>query len=208
MGIEQRGRRLADPSASVEAAGLLQVVEAAQRGDALAREQLTRRTLRLALRTAAAVMPSREDAADVAQDAAIEVLRSLPALRRPERFDAWVYRISARLAVKAARRSRVRLRQERPLHTLLEDDRLPLGDTAEGAEEAIALRSALVVALRTLPPRQRVAIALRYVADLSEHEVAEAMGCRPGTAAALLSRARSKLYEHPALRQLHKGETS
>lgn len=48
-------------------------------------------------------------------------------------------------------------------------------------------------AVRSLPERQRLAIALRYVADLTEAEVAEAMGVRPGTVAATLSKARTQL---------------
>jgi RNA polymerase sigma-70 factor (ECF subfamily) len=54
-------------------------------------------------------------------------------------------------------------------------------------------------ALADLPERQRIALALRYVHDLSEEEVAEALGCRPGTAASLLSRGRELLRQSAAL---------
>jgi RNA polymerase sigma-70 factor (sigma-E family) len=36
-------------------------------------------------------------------------------------------------------------------------------------------------ALRALPPRMRTAVVLRYYADLSEQQAAEAMGCSPST---------------------------
>jgi hypothetical protein len=52
-------------------------------GDADAVEVLARRALTLALRTSAATLISREDAADVAQEVAIEVLRGLRSLRDP-----------------------------------------------------------------------------------------------------------------------------
>ncbi|MGY1603711.1 SigE family RNA polymerase sigma factor [Geodermatophilus sp. SYSU D00815] len=39
----------------------------------------------------------------------------------------------------------------------------------------------LRAALRALPPRMRTAVVLRYYADLSEEQAAEAMGCSPST---------------------------
>jgi RNA polymerase sigma-70 factor (ECF subfamily) len=48
-------------------------------------------------------------------------------------------------------------------------------------------------AVRALPPRARLAIALRYVADLTEAEVALVMGVSRGTVASTLSEARRRL---------------
>jgi RNA polymerase sigma factor (sigma-70 family) len=48
-------------------------------------------------------------------------------------------------------------------------------------------------AVRSLPPRQRTAIMLHYVGDLPQEQVAKIMGIAPGTVAATLSAARSKL---------------
>jgi RNA polymerase sigma factor (sigma-70 family) len=47
--------------------------------------------------------------------------------------------------------------------------------------------------LRALPPRERTAVALRYVGDLSNEDVATVMGIAPGTVAAMLHSARSRL---------------
>ena len=44
-----------------------------------------------------------------------------------------------------------------------------------------------------LPPRTRTAVALRYVADLTEAQVAEAMNVSRGTVASTLSSARQRL---------------
>ena len=49
--------------------------------------------------------------------------------------------------------------------------------------------------VRRLPERQRTAIALRYIADLPEQEVADAMGIRRSTAASTLTQARQRLAE-------------
>ena len=42
-------------------------------------------------------------------------------------------------------------------------------------------RDAIWAAVRALPPRQRAVVVLRYYEDLSETEIAEALGCSRGT---------------------------
>ena len=46
----------------------------------------------------------------------------------------------------------------------------------------------LIDALETLPPKQKTALVLRFYGDLSEKEIAEAMGVRPGTVKSTTSR--------------------
>ncbi len=48
-------------------------------------------------------------------------------------------------------------------------------------------------AVAALPYKQRVVVVLRYYADLSEAEIADALGCRPGTVKSLASRALAQL---------------
>jgi len=57
-------------------------------------------------------------------------------------------------------------------------------------------------ALRDLPMHLRVVVVLRYYADLSEREIAIAVGRRPGTVKSRLHEARRRLAAHPALRAL------
>ncbi len=54
----------------------------------------------------------------------------------------------------------------------------------------------LVDALATLTPRQRTALALRYVEDLDVRTIAERMGCSEGTVKSQLSRGTERLREH------------
>jgi RNA polymerase sigma factor (sigma-70 family) len=175
-----------------------------RRGEPAATEELARRACRLALRTSGAILRSREEAADVAQDVAVEVLRSLPRLRDPAAFDAWAHRITVRRAVAHLRRSGRRGSAETSLALLPELDE-PGGDGGLDREELIAARGVLATALAELPPRQRVALALRYVHDLSDGEIAAALGCRTGTVHALLSRGRAGLRRDPHLAQLAPG---
>ena len=85
-------------------------------------------------------------------------------------------------------------------------------DDAEAADladatDAIAAREALRAAFGPLSARQRVALVLRYVHGLSEREIATALGCRPGTAGSLLSRAREVLRRDEALSELAPNAT-
>ncbi len=180
------------------------IVAHQRRGDPVAAEELARRACRLALRTSGAILHSREEAADIAQDVAVEVLRSLRRLRDPGAFDAWVHRITVRQAVAHLKRVARRGSAETPLALLPELDE-PDGDGGLDREELIAARGLLATALGELPPRQRLALALRYVHDLSDAEIAAALGCRTGTVHALLSRGRAGLRSDPHLAQLAPG---
>jgi RNA polymerase sigma factor (sigma-70 family) len=62
-------------------------------------------------------------------------------------------------------------------------------DPAEG----VANRDALRVALRSLAPRTRAVVVLRYVVDLPEVEVAAALGCSVGTVKSQASRGLARL---------------
>jgi RNA polymerase sigma factor (sigma-70 family) len=139
-------------------------------------------------------MRDREDAADVAQEVSVDVLRSLRKLRDPEAFDAWVHRITMRHAMRRLKKERSTRRTEAPLE-LLDEEGLRGATPDTDIDSRLAARQALVGALSRLPARQRVALALRYVHDLPDPEIAAALGCRVGTVRALLSRGRRSLRE-------------
>ena len=188
---------------------IVEVVSRARAGDKEAVEFLAHRALTLALRTSAATIGSREEAADVAQEVAIDVLRGLRSLRDPSHFDTWVYRITARRYRITARRAlrflelrRGRSRAESHLDALGENEQpsIEIGEAA--LAERWSVTPAIRDALAELPPRQRLALALRYVADLTDSEIADVLGCRRGTACSLLSRGRSALQANPLLADL------
>lgn len=91
---------------------------------------------------------------------------------------AWIYRTALRLAMDELKR------EGRRRDAI--DDGL--------ADEPGDLRD-LLAALRRLPAQQRVAVVLRYEADLPVREVARLMGVSPATARVHLFRARTKLRE-------------
>ena len=71
----------------------------------------------------------------------------------------------------------------------------PAPDMPSAEQGAITLleRSAVVTALRTLPARQREALVLRYYGDLSEAQIAAAMGISRGAVKSHTARAMSAL---------------
>lgn len=73
-------------------------------------------------------------------------------------------------------------------------DRAAPGDLAQ----RVADRRYLFEMLGTLPERQRAAIVLRYFHDLSDPDIAAAIGCRTATVRSLISRGVSALREQAA----------
>jgi RNA polymerase sigma factor (sigma-70 family) len=175
-------------------------VARSRRGDEVATQALARRACRLALRTSAAILRSRDEAADVAQDVAVEVLRSLDRLRDPSAFDAWVHRITVRHTLRHLDSRRSSRGAETPLALVAEAEE-PIAPAGPDRDALLDARGALAAALAELQPKQRVALALRYVHDLSDAEIAAALGCREGTVHALLSRGRAALRRSPRLAQ-------
>jgi RNA polymerase sigma-70 factor (ECF subfamily) len=156
----------------------------ARPADKRAATDLARHAARIGLRTALAVTGDDHVANDVAQETAVRALRAVRDLRDPDAADAWLHRIATTETRIALRRTRRRRDREGPL-----DD---LAETAPAAEVAPSARAAQA-AFDRLPDRQRIALALRYVHDLTQHDIARALKCRPGTAASLLSRGRAAL---------------
>jgi RNA polymerase sigma-70 factor (sigma-E family) len=126
------------------------------------------------VRLAVLLTGSVDVAQDVVQDAFVSVHRAWPRVREPRAY-------LRRAVVNACTSHHRRMFRERR-------DRTRTGSTSVelGADE-------LFDVLATLPARQRAAIVLRYWHDLDERDIANALGCRPGTVASLLHRATARL---------------
>jgi RNA polymerase sigma-70 factor (sigma-E family) len=64
--------------------------------------------------------------------------------------------------------------------------------TPDGSDDVV-IRDQLLTALRSLPPRQRAVIVLRFYEDQTEAQTALALGCSLGTVKSQTSRALDKL---------------
>ncbi|MFE3857841.1 SigE family RNA polymerase sigma factor [Streptomyces griseorubiginosus] len=98
--------------------------------------------------------------------------------------EPYVRKVMVRAAARAGRR---RWWGERPV------EQLPETAMAGDVSADVAERSRLEAALNQLPPKQRVAVVLRYYQDLPEGQVAEALGCPVGTARSHAARGVARL---------------
>jgi RNA polymerase sigma-70 factor, ECF subfamily len=102
-------------------------------------------------------------------------------VRGHDRPAAWVTRVALNQCWSRRRRRQV---EQRKRHLVASSE--PIHDPDPGD-------SSLWEAVRQLPRHERVLVALRYVADLPEKEIAETLGLSRGTVASGLHRARHKL---------------
>ena len=118
-------------------------------------------------------------AEEIAQEALLRACRDWSRVRTFGSPGAWVHRVAMNLAVSAGRRRQAKRRADERLVSYA-----GLAPGEEDREAAVAMRAALA----KLPDRQREALVLRYFADLSVSETAEAMRCPEGTVKTLTSR--------------------
>ncbi len=121
---------------------------------------------------------SADDPDDLVAEAFARAFIRWSAVSAMPHRDAWLMRVLINLALDAARK------RKRPS--------LRFRAAADEADQA-ATRVTVTSALSGLPRRQREAIALRYLADLSEVDVATALGVSLNTVKRHLSRARTAL---------------
>jgi len=130
-----------------------------------------------------ALTGNRHDAWDLLQETLVRVGEKWHRIDQPA---AYARTVMTRLNIDRVRR----LRRE------LLGARTPEPTTTH--ELTSAAGSWLVEALATLSPRQRTALALRYVEDLDVRGIAHRMGCSEGTVKSQLSRGIARLKEQAA----------
>lgn len=157
--------------------------------------EVAQRAFRIALLSAG----DREDALDAVQDAMLSLAQRYG--ERPSaEWPALFHRILQNRLRDAGRRRTVRRRHMATLHD--EDGRDPIAELPGPARmdpaRQVALAAtgdALVIAVRSLPPRQREAFLLRTVEGCSVAETASLMGCSEGSVKTHLHRAVMVLRE-------------
>jgi len=142
-------------------------------------EAVYRTSLRRFQRLATAIVGSREAGCDAVQDAFARAVHRRAEFRHEGSLEGWLWRILVTTARDRAR--------SRPL--LLYDANGEPEPSVGGDDEHAELR----LAIGRLPERQRLALFLRYYADLEYGAIAEALEISAGTVGALLNQARENL---------------
>jgi RNA polymerase sigma-70 factor (ECF subfamily) len=158
-------------------------------GDVAALGALIERHQTAALRLAAAITGSVDDAADIAQEAFVKAHRSIDTLADPAMVRSWMLRIVANEAKNHLRsRARRRARDQRFGSWVMAS----VPDPESSALDADDARD-LGLALGRIGQRDRQVLAYRYFAGLSEAETAAALGVAAGTVKSRTSRALDRL---------------
>lgn len=147
-------------------------------------------TCALAFRVAYGVLRRREDAEDVAQDAAVRVFQRLGSLRNRERFRSWLVRIAWRLAIDRRRSERRREAREQ----VVSSQPSPVW-TAEDLAAGRQTEERVWQALDELPEKLRIVVVLAAIEGHGAREVAKLLRVPEGTVKSRLHDARRRLVE-------------
>ncbi len=163
-----------------------ELVVLAREGDRDAFSELAARSIGRLTAVARMILRDEYAAQDAVQEACISAWRSLPGLRDPDRFDAWMRKLVVRACFQRARRTQ-RVRAV--------EIRMTPGDEPAIAsiELDVDTHDLLERGLARLTPELRAAVVLVYYLDLPLADAAQAMGVPLGTTKSRLHRALSAL---------------
>jgi RNA polymerase sigma-70 factor (ECF subfamily) len=160
------------------------LISSARRGDVGAFEELVRRHQDVAFRTAYLILRDADAAEDAAQEAMVKAYRAIGRFREGSAFRPWLLKIVSNQALTVVRSNR---RLGRAM------ERAAAEPPAFADVDAAVIdreRARLIwLALQSLKEHERVAVYLRYFLGLPERELAEYLGCAPGTVKSRLHRA-------------------
>ena len=139
-------------------------------------ERLYRERFPRFVQVAQAVVGDRERAVEAVQDGFADAIRGRDGFRGEGPLEAWVWRAVVNAAKKATRRPLVEAGHE--------------PDEGYEAPPSVLEASPLVAAL---PERQRLAVFLRYYADLDYRSIAAGLGVEVGTVSASLASAHAAI---------------
>ena len=151
-----------------------ELVERAKRGDHAAFADLVDPGLARLDAAARLILRDGELARDAVQETLIRAWRDLPGLRDPDRFEAWLHRLTVNACLDLARH-----RRRRPIEIELQSMDSPSTHDPAGA---LADRDLVDQALRGLDPGHRAVVALHYLLGMPLPDVAATLGIPLGTA--------------------------
>ena len=169
--------------------GLL--VKESMDGSVAAFEQLVARYEKLVYKIAFGCCGNRENALDIVQNVFLKVHRKLADFRTEGDFRNWIARIAVNESIDWKRASKRRRTVE-----LDEAINLALPPSQEVRVRDRETWEMLNLAMQTLKPQYRAAVALRYFEGMSIREIAGALSCSDGTVKSILFRSLKQMRDH------------
>lgn len=185
----ERRKSIAEMSAAELAGVLAQVRE----GDPDAWGALYRQFAPAIFRFCRRALPTREDAEDATTEVFMKVKQKLGQYDTSRPFAAWLYKVAGNHCWDLLRRRRIRQDLETG-----DVETLPLEHPDPNQLERLQAEQSsrqVRAGLEKLPDRARMALVLRYYADLSYEEIAETLGVRRAFVGVVLLRARHQLRD-------------
>jgi RNA polymerase sigma-70 factor (ECF subfamily) len=142
------------------------------------------------------VCGQRQDAEDTMQEVLLKSVPHLPKFESPKALVVWLYKVAKNRCLMSRRRSKFAPQADLSLEDLMPDRREleQLGAESGINPEKFAIRSEeagmLREAIQKLPSQYRIVLVLRDMEGLTDEDVAEITGLRPGTVRVRLHRAR------------------
>lgn len=154
-------------------------------------EELVRRYQESAFRAAYLILRDAADAEDASQEAIVKAYRALRSFREGSAFRPWLLKIvvNQSLTMLKSRKRRTQVAEQAAIEA--GSPVYNIDDTVIDRERARLIWQAL----SSLKEQERVVVYLRYFLALPERELAEYLGCAPGTVKSRLHRALAKLRE-------------
>jgi RNA polymerase sigma-70 factor, ECF subfamily len=177
-------------------ADIEQAVALLRRGDQAALEQALGLLQNTVFSFSMRVCGQREDAEDTMQEVLLKSVPYLPEFDSPKALVVWLYKVAKNRCLMSRRKSKFAPAQELSLEELMPDRKELEQLSADGRinPETYAIHSEnashLREAIQRLPAPYRIVLVLRDMEGLTDDEVAEITGLRPGTVRVRLHRAR------------------
>jgi RNA polymerase sigma-70 factor (ECF subfamily) len=183
-------------SAAIRDRDIVELLRAGHRDQAL--EELLQRYEAKIYRLCCAMLRDRAQAEDAAQESVVRVWKALHTFDGRSSLSSWIYTITRNRCLTA-------LGKRRPLESMSDSDlEVHIDSIAATADERVDDQAERLRALvDRLPEPLRRVLVLYYFEDRSVGEVADMLGCPPGTVKTHLFRARAALSEEFKQRGLH-----
>ncbi len=162
----------------------------AQAGDKEAFDWIVRRFQDMAVAYAFSILGDYQLAQDAAQEAFVEVYRTLPSLRAPAGFAVWLRKIVFKHCDRLTRGRQIKTVPIEAAENLA-SPALPVEQAAEGRETSQKVQQAI----QALPKGERLTIGLFYRGGYSHREIADFLGISSALVKSRLHQGRSRLKE-------------
>ena len=179
-----------------------ELIPLAQNGDFKALEEILRREQGGIFATFSYLSKSRENVADLTQEALLRVARNIKSLKKAQNFRSWLNQIVTNIFYDELRKT-----SRRPQAVSMDDEKeegvtFSIKDViadkrCKPYEKCIRKEVEEIVKekIMSLPDNFRVAIVLRELQGLSYEEISKATNANVGTVKSRISRARLKLQK-------------